>query len=343
MSTAALAISPLGEDYEAALQETLALRPAIEEVMRDVVERGVRNVFLVGSGGSLASLYAAHYELDRKGAAFAVSILSSGEFNARRPATLGRGSLVIAASHRGITPETVEAARFARKAGATVIAVTRDESSPLARAATNALPYHRDLVSTDAKHVLLAILVGQLLERTRVEGDYSATRRALDAVPAALATGVREREEANAAIARRLAGEPIVYVIGSGPSYGTAYAFAMCYLQESQWMHAAAFTGAEFFHGAFEVVDESVPVIVILDESDARPLSERALAFVQRYSATTFAIDSRDLTLPGIEPALRPLITPIAIAAVVGRLGAHFAAVSGHGFDDRRYMFKVEY
>ncbi len=335
-------ISPLVEGYEDALGAAISQRPQVESFVEQAVERGLRDVFLVGSGGSLASLYPAQYLLETR-APFATFIQTSGEFNVRRPARLGPESLVITASHRGQTPETVEAAQLARGAGATVVAVTRDPDSPLAGAADVAFTYGSDAVVTDAKHALLGILAAQLVLRTGGAIDYPALASAIDALPAALSEAIRERHEANTAIAERLSGEAIVYVLASGPSYGTAYMFAMCYLQESQWMHSAAYNAAEFFHGAFEVVDENVPVIVLLDEADTRPLVERALSFVQRYSRKGVAIDSRELTLPGVDPTARPLVSPIALGAVMARLGAHFAAVTGHGFDDRRYMFKVDY
>lgn len=342
MTLAPAQISPLVEGYEEALSAAISQRPQVEAFVEQVVERGLRDVFLVGSGGSLASLYPAQYLLDTK-APFATFLQTSGEFNVRRPARLGPESLVITASHRGQTPETVDAAQLARDARATVVAVTRDPDSPLARAADVAFTYGSDAVVTDAKHALLGILAAQLVLRTSGAIDYSGFASAIDALPGALSQAIRERHEANAATAQQLSGEAIVYVLASGPSYGTAYMFAMCYLQESQWMHSAAYNAAEFFHGAFEVVDENVPVIVLLDEAETRPLAERALSFVQRYSRKGVAIDSRELTLPGVDAAVRPLVSPIAVGAVMARLGAHFAAVSGHGFDDRRYMFKVEY
>ena len=85
-------------------------------------------------------------------------------------------------------------------------------------------------------------------------------------------------------IAVRLQDEPITYVLACGPSYGVAYALAMCYLQEMQWMHAATVHAGEFFHGAFEVVTDDTPLLVLLDESEARPIAERALQFSEHMA-----------------------------------------------------------
>ncbi|HXX38751.1 MAG TPA: SIS domain-containing protein [bacterium] len=334
---------PIPANYEAALRTVVAQAPDVESFARRVGERGLRNVFLVGSGGSLAGFYQLQFILDQGGRGLSTYLMSSGEFNVRRPVNLGPDSLMVVVSHRGQTPETVEAARIARRAGASVLAITRDADSLLAGVADDRFVYERDEVVVDAKLILLAILGTSLVDQAGAAPDPVGVRRAFNALPAALVSAMREREDANRATAERLKDEPIIYVLASGPSYGIAYSFAMCTLQEAQWMHAAAYNAAEFFHGAFEVIDENVAVIVLLDESEARPLAERACSFVQRYSKKVTTIDTRDLLLPGIETPQRALISPIALGTVMFRLTAHFAAVRGRSYADRRYMFKVPY
>ena len=144
-------------------------------------------------------------------------------------------------------------------------------------------------------------------------------------------------------IATQWKDEPITYVLASGPNYGVAYCLAMCYLQEMQWMHAASFNAGEFFHGAFEVATDQTPWLVWLGEDDTRPMAERALTFLKQYAKKTIAVDSRDLSLPGVEPRQRPIVTPLALSTVMTRLPQHYEAVRGHSLEQRRYMFKVDY
>jgi fructoselysine-6-P-deglycase FrlB-like protein len=132
-------------------------------------------------------------------------------------------------------------------------------------------------------------------------------------------------------------------VIGAGPNHGTAYGLAMCYLQEMQWKHAASFDAAEFLHGAMEVVTDETAVIQYLGEEATRPIDERAKAFLEKYTRNAFFVDARDLTLPGVEPAMRPFASHFALDAVMSRLAQHFEAATGHDLQNRRYMFKVEY
>jgi fructoselysine 6-phosphate deglycase len=336
-------LEPIPADLRQTLGLALDQDPAARALAADVVRRGLTNVVLVGCGGSLVVTYPVHYLLERNAAAFPVFQTTSAEFNYRKPIGLGRRSLVLVSSHTGTTPETVEAARVAKAVGATVAAVTRFPDSTLAAAADVAFTYLSDDTIWEAAYVLFGQIGYALLQQTGEDEDYAEIRTVFEALPDALLSAEEEAETLCHTVASRLADEPIIYVLGAGPNYGAAYGLAMCYLQEMQWMHAAAFNAGEFFHGAFEVVVEKVPVIVLLGEDETRPMAERALDFVTKHSRKGVAIDSRSFALPGIGQHRRPIVSPMVLGAVVGRLAAHLAAVRDHPLELRRYMFKVPY
>ena len=162
-------------------------------------------------------------------------------------------------------------------------------------------------------------------------------------MPEALLAAVAAQDDASHEIATRLRDEPITYILGAGPDYGAAYGLAMCYLQEMQWMHAASFNAAEFFHGAFEVITAEIPVMVMLGGDETRPIAERALAFVERYSDKAIALDTRGVELPGVPDEQRGVVSPLIMMAWVSRLAAHYEDVRGHSLDMRRYMTRVAY
>ncbi len=334
MPSVALPLKPIDDDLVDKFRSTIAQRPVIEEFAAGLVAAGLRNLFFVGAGGSLISGYPAHYLLQRK-ASFPVFQVQSDEFNTAGLAQLGEGSLVIVSSHTGTTKETVAAAKTAKDAGATVVAIAK-AGSPLAAASDLAL-------TAESRDVAMLLIAYALLEATGAAQDYAAIRTALEALPEALLSAVRESEELLHGIAEALADEEITYVLGSGPSYGWAYGLAMCYLQEMQWKHAAAFNAGEFFQGAFEVVNDEVPVLLLLGEDASRPMGERAKAFLDRYTKKAHYIDVRDLTLPGVPAQVRPDVSPIVIGALMSRLAQHYESVRGHDLKQRHYMFKVDY
>ncbi|MEV0146250.1 MULTISPECIES: SIS domain-containing protein [unclassified Nonomuraea] len=329
-----LPLKPIESDLTEKARQTISQRPQLEELVAQAIGKGLRNVFFVGAGGSLIAAYPGHYLLEREDTV-PVYKLQSDELNTGRTKRLGEGSLVFLASYTGKTKETVAAAQYARSAGATVAVVSK-EGGPLAEAANVAFTGQSDL--------FLQLAAYAVMRQSGVQRDWALLDQALEALPEALLSAAQEHEDQARIIAETLKDEPITYVLGSGPSYNWAYGLAMCFLQEMQWKHAAAFNSGEFFQGAFEVVNDDVAVINLLGEDASRPMAERAKRFLDTYaSKKTFHIDTKSLTLPGIPAELRGEVSPLAIAVLMDRVARHYEAVRGHDLDKRNYMFKVDY
>lgn len=341
-----LPLAPLPTERRSGLDAVLAARPSIEAFAQRAVASGLPSVYLLGSGGGLVAHGVLQYELERRATHFPAFVLSANEFIYRHPAQLMPGSLVVVASNTGMTTEVVRAAEVAKSRGATVAAVTRLPESPVAKASDVAWTYPDDDDGVgDPKQLALALLGNSLLHETGDLSltDYTARVASLEALPDVMLEACQQTEELNRRIAAELAPAPIIYVLGAGPNHAIAYGFAMCYLQEMQWKHAASFDSAEFLHGAMEVVVDDVPVIVLIGEAETRPIDERAWAFVEKYTRRGFAIDTRDLALTGIAPEARGYASAFVLSALTGRLAHHFEAATGHALKLRRYMFQVEY
>lgn len=333
MAVETLPLSPIEVDLEANLKKTVDYYDTIKEFVNERVRAGLRNVYLVGAGGSLIASFPAFYLLQRK-VEIPVFQVQSDELNFGRPLALGPGSLVLVASFTGTTKETVAAARYAKEAGATVFAACRAHS-PLAEVANLAIEGASDILELMAAYTLC--------EALGVPLDYAEVRETFAALPAAFRAAVEGAEPKVHDMAVALKDEPITYVLGAGPSHGWAYGLAMCYLQEMQWMHALSFNAGEFFQGAFEVVREDTPVILLLSEDPSRPIAERAQRFLDTYTRKAHYLDVRDFDLPGLSAEGRAIVSPLVLAKVISRLAKHYEAVRGHCLDQRRYMFRTVY
>jgi fructoselysine-6-P-deglycase FrlB-like protein len=325
------------------VEAALAERPRAEKLARDIVAAGLKNVFLVGCGGSLNDFGSIHFVLESRSEAFPVFHLNSDEFVVRRPAQLGAGSLVLVASHNGTTKETLEAARVAREAGARVVAFTNDLTTPLAPLGDDVFIYESNRTILAPKQVLIAQLGYALLEASGVAGDYDGIRRAFDALPAALDRAHDEADILFPAIAGALAEADHTYVLAGGPNYSVGYGMAMCYFLEMQRRGATAFHANEFFHGAFEIVDRDTALLIFRGEDPSSPQVDRIDAFLARYNENHHVIDSRQFALEGVPAELRGEVTPLLLATLSKRLAEHLEAVTGNPLTRRRYMFTVEY
>lgn len=346
MTEPAAQVKPLPADMEATIGWAVDQRQRVRAIASEAIADGMRNVWFVGCGGSLLVSSPAGYLLSRRAKSFTAYRMNANEFNHARPAAVGPDSLVVAGSHSGKTPETLTAIETARALGVRkIVGVGRAEDSPLAAGVDEMFAYGSKDTVWEPKQVLLAYLTHGLLTAS---GDQSAeaenvAAQSYAALPGILRGAISSQDEALAQVAAKIADEPVIYVLGSGPNEDVARCLAMCYLQEMQWINSAAFHAGEFFHGAFEVVTENVPVILFLGRDDTRPVAERAGRFIDKYTKLGFRIDAGDLALPGVAEQSYAEIDPIVLGSIAVRLAQHFEAVTRHSLETRRYMFKVEY
>ena len=60
--------------------------------------------------------------------------------------------------------------------------------------------------------------------------------------------------------------DAIQYLIGSGNMWGPTYSYAMCIMEEMQWMRTKSITAGDFFHGTLEVIGRDDSVILFYGE-----------------------------------------------------------------------------
>jgi fructoselysine-6-P-deglycase FrlB-like protein len=260
--------------------------------------------------------------------------LQSDELNSSVPQLMGPGSLVVLASYTGKTKETVQAAKTAKATGATVIAAAK-EGSPLAEAV--------DVAFSGKSDMFELVVAYEVLKGTGADLDETALDATLAALPDAVLSAIEESEHSLADIADAFKDEPLTYVLGSGPCYGWAYGLAMCFLQEMQWKHAAAFNTGEFFQGAFEMVDDETAVLLWMGDDASRPMAERGKRFLDTYCKKARYVDVADLSLPGVPAQFRGDVSGIVVGALANRLAQHYESLRGHDLELRHYMFKVDY
>ena len=317
----------------------------VQRVLEVLKNREIDRVFFAACGGSSSLMYASKYVLDRESKTIDSDLYSSNEFVHRNPRKLNEKSLVILCSHFGKTPETVEAARFAREKGALTVSLTFAPEGPLAQVSEHVIVYE-DGKSTnyinEAPAVMLELVFGLLSIKEGNEKFQDVVSSLENLRP------ILEKEKQKSLVkakefAESYKDEKVIYTMGSGANYGIAYWFAICLLMEMQWIHSHAIHAGEYFHGPFEILDKDVPVIQLLGLDETRPLEERSLAFTQKYGERLIVLDAKEFDLTGVAESVNGYIAPLVLQAVLRQYAEELAQARNHPLSTRRYMWKVPY
>ncbi|HEX4453106.1 MAG TPA: glutamine--fructose-6-phosphate transaminase (isomerizing) [Kofleriaceae bacterium] len=199
-----------------------------------------------------------------------VEVDLASEFRYRDP-IIGPGDLVIAVSQSGETLDTMEAVREAKKKGATVLAISNVLESSIPRLADHAFYTHAGpeigVASTKAfttQLVAMAMLAIHLGRRTKALSAEKA--RALIGELVQLPQKMRDVVETGAqlqVLARRYGNSHGFLFLGRGSQYPIALEGALK-LKEISYIHAEGYAAGEMKHGPIALIDETLPVIVLV-------------------------------------------------------------------------------
>jgi len=321
----------------------LALAPAIHEVAGRCVAKGLRNVFFLGTGGA-ALLMAPALRLLQQRSGLPVHTAVTAELVLAGHGALGEGSLAVIPSVSGTTKESIAALDHAREKGATILALVGHAETPIAQKADHVLVnFAADDTAPESLYLQSLLLALSLMAHRGECPEYDQTISALSNLPQHLVAAKQMFEPEAQRLAAELAKDEWHIVTAAGGSWPQAQYFAMCVLEEQQWIKTRPVHAADFFHGTFELVDGATSVIILHGEDETRALTQRVEAFARTHAGKVSVIDAAAFELPGIPLETRALISPILFAAVLERLTAHLAVIRNHPLDTRRYYKKLAY
>lgn len=308
-----------------------------------VLERqgALDSVFWVACGGSLIDLLPAHEFMKKEATTVVSAAYTAREFAIMRPRRLGKGSLVVACSHSGNTPEVVDACLLARRAGATVLAMTDNGNSRIAEGPweTWIYPWYDGVPQSEVPAGMALMIATELLDR--LEGRaISAELRAGIAIMDEILPAARLKVDAELCdrFAALCKDHEFLYVLGSGPTFSQTYGFAICSLMEMQWQNCAYIHSGEYFHGPFEVTEPGVFYFLQMSAGPCRVMDERARAFLETHTDALMILDARDYGVAGIPEGVCAYLEPIFFYAMNCELRAARGREFGHDPAVRRYM-----
>lgn len=297
------------------------LRPKIAPMLA-----AAARIVLVGTGASLAVARTA-------APTWRQSALGDAEVLVRQATEVALGNLdglvigsidvVLAISQSGASPETLAAARLARAAGASVLAVTAHPDSVLASVAT----VHVALASGSEQGAATKSGLASLAAILAIGGALGGTGE--DAVVRQRFDGTTAWRDA-AAAAPRLAGARHVWMLGFGAAEGLAASAALLW-HEKVVRPATAASPSEFRHGLIEAVGAMDAVVLIPSvgrhaEPEAEYLDHlRAELGELRVDLVEVQASTADAALATLEQLFRLQHLARATALAGGRYREEFA------------------
>ena len=255
-----------------------------------------------------------------------------------RAPTLLAGSLCLAISQSGRSPDIIAAVRNAREGGAIVAALVNDPGSPLAAEAHHVLPLHaapETAVAATKSFLASLAMVARIAQAWT--GDESLAA-ALATLPEAMrrAWALDWSAAAGAAPARRSQ-----FVIARGLGLAVAHEAALK-LKETCRIHAEAYSAAEVLHGPAAIIRPGFPVLALAQDDDTAPsvaaTASRLASLGARVSIAGARADGCG-ELPSLQ--CDPRVQPILLAQTFYRLANHWALAAGENPDQPPHLSKV--
>lgn len=318
-----------------------------KQIVTDVLaSHEINSVAFVGCGASMSDLYPAKYFLSNNTDKLNVQLFTANEFNYDTPAWLGEHTFVITCSLGGATPETVEANKTAKKAGAPVVALTKVADSPLTEGVDHVIVHGFDAnyaAKCEKPGYALALAL-EILQQTEGTELYDDMIEGLTKVFDLCENSALQSQNAAKQFAEDFKDDEMIYFMASGASEKMAYSHAAFLFTEMQWIDAASYNTGEYFHGPFEVTTPGKSYVFFMSDGATRPMDSRALTFLERMGAKVALIDSKDYGLSSVVPArVATYFNPLLHLAVMREYGNQIAQARQHPLTKRRYMWKLSY
>jgi glucosamine--fructose-6-phosphate aminotransferase (isomerizing) len=272
---------------------------------------------------------------------------------------LDRSTLVVVISQSGETMDTLMALRHAKEQKARVLAICNTNGAQIPRESDAVLYTHAGpevgvaATKTFTAQVVACYLVGLALAQTfgtkyadEVAREYAELESSTDAVARVLEAVV----EPTRALARDLAGSKAVLFLGRHVGFPVALEGALK-LKELAYMHAEGFAAGELKHGPIALIEQDLPVVVVMPSPKGRAILHQKLLSnireIQARGARTIVVaeEGDETVRPFAEhlievPAVSTLLQPLVASIPLQVFAAEVARARGYDVDKPRNLAK---
>jgi glutamine---fructose-6-phosphate transaminase (isomerizing) len=279
----------------------------------------------------------------------------ASEFRYRDP-IVDPTTLVVAISQSGETADTLMAIRHAREQQARVLAICNTNGSTIPRESDAVIYTHAGpeigVASTKGflTQLVACYLLGLYLAQVRGTKDcdeIGEVLRELASMPDAIARVLDDMQPVEALAAEFVNNRSVLF-IGRHVGYPVALEGALK-LKELAYIHAEGFAAAELKHGPIALIENQLPIFVIVPSS-SDVLHDKVLSNLQEVRArgakTIVLAEEGDdvvsryadvlIRLPRVSTLLQPLVATVPLQVFACEL----ATKKGHDVDQPRNLAK---
>ncbi|WP_116246150.1 glutamine--fructose-6-phosphate transaminase (isomerizing) [Nocardiopsis sp. FIRDI 009] len=318
--------------------------------------RTVEKIVIIACGTSYHAGLIAKYAIEHW-CRIPCEVEVASEFRYRDP-ILNQQTLVIAISQSGESMDTLMAVRYAREQRARVLAICNVNGSTIPRESDGVLYTHAGpevgvaATKTFLTQLAACYLIGLYLAQVRglKFGDE------INAVIAQLATMPEQVERVLGTVgpvrelARSLADADTVLFLGRHVGYPVAMEGALK-LKELAYMHAEAFAAGELKHGPIALIEDGLPVVVVVPSPKGRSvLHDKIVSNIQEVRARgartiVIAEEGDESVRPYSDvlvevPAVPTLLQPIVSTIPMQVFACELALAKGNDVDQPRNLAK---
>ncbi len=344
-----------------AVEDTLRGRISVESAdieaeligLDETAARRIRRVVLTACGTSYHAALVGKYWIESL-AQVPAEVELAGEYRARNP-LVDPNDLVIGVSQSGETLDTLEALKVAKNGAAYVLSIANVLDSAIPRMSNGALYTHAGpeigVASTKCFTAQLTALfmLAVYLGRRRKTLSEERARKLLSAVlevPALIRETIALEPEIKE-IAQRIALSNHALFLGRSLSFPIALEGALK-LKEISYIHAEGYSAGEMKHGPIALIDEKMPVVVIMpsDSSFERIVGNVQEALARGGKVTSICTKGEtaalDLNIERIEiPPCIEELSPFITIIPLQLLAYHVADTKGTDVDQPRNLAKT--
>ena len=275
------------------------------------------------------------------------------EFRYRTP-LVGKNNLIIPISQSGETADTLAAMRLGKEMGATVVSICNVLESSIPRVSDSVIYTHAGpeigVASTKAfvtqliALYLFAIYMGRGLQRMSPEEGREKIQNLIK-IPHQIEKILTLDSQIEAVAKKYFAYKDFLY-LGRGVNYPIALEGALK-LKEISYIHAEGYPAGEMKHGPIALIDEEMPVVVILPKDktykkmmgnmeEVRARGGKVIAVTAEGAEETSGRMDEIIYIPETEPHLMPILSIIPLQL----LAYHIAVLRGTDVDQPRNLAK---